>query len=306
MILVGERPERGQVPGEHLRAVAVRAAMPDVVDHRPADLLQQRQLRRVTGLGLPDQQPVAGPVEAGELQPPDVDAAQPEPGDQQDDRVVPLPARVVPVDRLEDPGDLAGIPDRGDPGLLAGAGGRDRLQAGGAGQAAGGREPQERPQPAQFLPGSLGLVARQRGDELPGDRPVGPHRRHGTISSPKVRLEPGDRLGAGPVQLAHRPVIAAQHRPVRLVLAQHLGDPEQVHIGLLQGAGPLLAEEAARSIDPRHRRIQRELLDAAGSEVPLHPPPAAPVPDERRVLVAQAPQLRLQARHQGRQSRHDS
>jgi hypothetical protein len=52
MILVGERADRRRVPHEHLRAVAVRPAVADVVDHRPADLLQQRQLHRVPGLGL--------------------------------------------------------------------------------------------------------------------------------------------------------------------------------------------------------------------------------------------------------------
>ena len=59
MVLVGERPDRGQVPQEHLRAVTVRPAMADVVDHRPADLFQQRELHPVTGLGLRHEQPVA-------------------------------------------------------------------------------------------------------------------------------------------------------------------------------------------------------------------------------------------------------
>jgi hypothetical protein len=76
---------------------------------------------------------------------------------------------------------------------------------------------------------------------------------------------------------------------VSLVFTQHLGDPEQAHISSLQSAGLLLAEEAARIIDPRHRRIQGKLLNAAGSEVRLHPAPAAPVPDHRRVLVTQTP-----------------
>jgi hypothetical protein len=51
----------------------------------------------VPGLSLAHQQLVAGPVEVGELQRPHIGAAQPEPGDQQDDRVIPLPARIVPV-----------------------------------------------------------------------------------------------------------------------------------------------------------------------------------------------------------------
>jgi hypothetical protein len=99
--------------------------------------------------------------------PPDVHAAQPEPGDQQNDRVVPLPARVVPVDRLRDPGYLAGIPYRRDPGLPGRACRRDRPQAAGIDQAFGGREPQERPHRAQFLLDRLDLVSGQRRDERP-------------------------------------------------------------------------------------------------------------------------------------------
>jgi hypothetical protein len=75
MVLVGERADRGVVAQEHLRAVADRPAMADVVDHRPADLFQQRQLHPVRGLGLYHAQPVARPVEVGELQPFDVDTA---------------------------------------------------------------------------------------------------------------------------------------------------------------------------------------------------------------------------------------
>ncbi len=75
MVLVGERADRGEVAQEHLRAVTNRSAMANVVDHCPADLFQQRQLHPVPGLGLYHEQPVARPVEVGELQPFDVDAA---------------------------------------------------------------------------------------------------------------------------------------------------------------------------------------------------------------------------------------
>lgn len=47
----------------------------------------------------------------------DVDAPQPEPGDQQDDRVVAFAARVSPVDRFQDLGHVGRIPDRPDPGM---------------------------------------------------------------------------------------------------------------------------------------------------------------------------------------------
>jgi len=40
MVLVGERPDRGGVPEEHLSAVAGRPTGADVVDDRPADLFR--------------------------------------------------------------------------------------------------------------------------------------------------------------------------------------------------------------------------------------------------------------------------
>jgi len=43
-------------------------------------------------------------------------------------------------------------------------------------------------------------------DELPGHRPVGPHRRCSAAGCAKVRLKPGGRRGARRVHLAHRPV----------------------------------------------------------------------------------------------------
>jgi hypothetical protein len=62
----------------------------------------------------------APPASVRSPQPLDVDGPQPEPGDQHDDRVVALPARVAPVDRFQDPGDVGRVPYRRDPGLLAG------------------------------------------------------------------------------------------------------------------------------------------------------------------------------------------
>jgi hypothetical protein len=43
---------------------------------------------------------------------------------------------------------------------------------------------------------------------------------------------------------------------------------------------------------------------AAGREEPHQPAPAAPIPDQRRFLVTQPPQLSVQTRHQRRQRRH--
>jgi len=96
----------------------------------------------VTGFRLREQQLVARPVEIGELQPLDVDPAQPEPGDQQDDRVIPFPARIVTVDRGQDRGDLTGIPDRRDPCLSRRAGRRYRVQTRLVDQADGSSEQQ--------------------------------------------------------------------------------------------------------------------------------------------------------------------
>ena len=252
-------------------------------------------------------------------------AAQPEPGDQQDDRVVALPARAAPVDRIQDPGHVARVPDRRDPGLLAGRHRRDRLRRGGAGQPVPGGEPQEGPQGAQLLLDGLGLVAGQRGDErpdhpgvaarqpaaraaergeLPGQRPVGPHGRGAAAGGPQVRLEPGDGSGPVPGHLADRAGVAAQHGAVSLVLAQHLGDPEQVDIGLLERAGLLLREE------PQASSTHAIATSSENSSIPravkyrCRRRHAAPVPDHRRFLVAQAHQLRVQARHQRRQSDH--
>jgi hypothetical protein len=145
VILVGERAYRGGVPQEHLRALASWTTVPNVVDDRPADVLEQRQLHPVAGLGLHHRQPVAGPVEIGEPQPFDVDAAQPEPGDQQDDRVISFAARVAPVDRLQDLGHVGRVPYRRDPRLLGRLRRRHRLQHHLLDQPVTGGEPQQRP-----------------------------------------------------------------------------------------------------------------------------------------------------------------
>ena len=328
MVLVGERADRGGMPQEHLRALACRPAVPDVVDDRPADVLEQRQLHPPAGLGLHHREPVAGPVEVGEPQPFDVDAAQPEPGDQQDDRVIAFAARVSPVDRLQEPS-LTSAGSHTD-GILAclldfAAGTASNTVA--VDQPVAGGEPQERPHGAQLLLHRLGLVAGQRGhervdhprvqasqsapraderEELPGHRAIGPDRRHGAASRLQRRLEPSQNVGLLGVQLVHASGVAAQHRPVDGEVVEHRRDPEQVHVGRLQRAGLLLVEEAARRlVDPRHRDIQRELLHATGREEPLQAAPAAPVPDHRRGLVAQPHQLGVQPGHQFGNSSHD-
>ena len=205
--------------------------------------------------------------------------------------------------------------------MLAGLHGRDRVQDGGVDKSIAGREPEERPQRAQFLLDGLELVARQGGDErldragvtighpaacvqerdeLPGHRRIGPHGRHGPVGGPQPRLESGDGVGPVPGQPADAAGVAAQDRPVDRVVAQHLRDPEQVDIGGLEGAGLLLGEEAAGLVDPHHRQVPGELLHTNGGEELLQAAPAAPIPDHRRVLVAQTHQLRVQVGHQRR------
>src|SRR5918995_68311 len=203
MVLVGERADRGGMPQEQFRALAYRPSVPDVVDDRPADVLEQRQLYLPACLGLHHRDPVAGPVEVGEPQPLDVDAAQPKPGDQQDDRVIAFAARVAPVDRMKNLPHVGRVPYRRDPGLPRRFRRRHRLQHGGLDQPVAVGEPQERPHGAQLLLHRLGLVASQRGhervdhprvqasqsapraderEEVAGHRDIGSHRRYGAAS----------------------------------------------------------------------------------------------------------------------------
>ena len=101
-------------------------------------------------------------------------------------------------------------------------------------------------------PGQAAARAGER-EELTGHRPIRPHRRCGAARRPAATPETGRQhvcLVGG--QLADGSGIAAQHRPVDREIAEHLGDPEQVHVGRFERAGLLLREEpAARPVDPR-------------------------------------------------------
>jgi hypothetical protein len=99
------------------------------------------------------------PLEIGEYQAFDVDAAQSEPGDQQDDRVVTLAARVAPVDRVQDLVHLAWVPHRWDSGLLSRGHRRDRVQYGALDKALSGSEFEKRAQRTQFLLDGLDLIS---------------------------------------------------------------------------------------------------------------------------------------------------
>jgi len=80
-------------------------------------------------------------------------------------------------------------------------------------------------------------------DEFPGHRSIRAHRGHGAVRGPKPRLEPGDRVGILPRQLVDRPAVAAQHRPMHCVIAEHLGDPEQIDVIGLERARALLLKK---------------------------------------------------------------
>ena len=101
------------------------------------------------------------------------------------------------------------------------------------------------------------------------------------------------------------PQVAAQHRPVNREVVEHRCDPEHVHVGRFQRRRPAPSQRNHRTPHrPRPSHTQRELLRAAGREIPLHTPPAAAIPDQRRRLVAQAHQLGIQRGHQLRNSSH--
>ena len=67
MVLVGERADRRGMPQKHLRAIAAWAAVADVVDDRPADVLEQRQHDPPAGLRLHHRELIARPVQISEL-----------------------------------------------------------------------------------------------------------------------------------------------------------------------------------------------------------------------------------------------
>jgi hypothetical protein len=79
--------------------------MPQMLDDGLADVAGQRQLVAPVGLAVDDDQP-RPPVEIVEPQSRDFDRAQPQPGEQEQDRIVARAGFVLAVTRGEEPLDL--------------------------------------------------------------------------------------------------------------------------------------------------------------------------------------------------------
>jgi len=91
---------------EHLRAGGLGAATPDVVDDRPADVLQQRQAERPARLVLDDRDPLRPPVQIAQLKVTQIRDPQPEPRGRQDHRVVAFTGGGLTVNHGQHPGNL--------------------------------------------------------------------------------------------------------------------------------------------------------------------------------------------------------
>ena len=91
---------------EHLRAGGFGAAVPDVVDDRPADVVQQRQAQPPARLVLDDRDRPRPPVQVAEFESTQIRDPQAEPGGHQDHRVVAFAGGGLPVDPGQQPPDL--------------------------------------------------------------------------------------------------------------------------------------------------------------------------------------------------------
>jgi hypothetical protein len=101
-----KRVERVTVLDEHLRAGRLRAAVPDVVDDRPADVVQQRQAQRPARLVLNDRDLLRPPVEVAQFEATQIRDPQAQPGGRQDHRVVAFPRGGLAIDPGQRPADL--------------------------------------------------------------------------------------------------------------------------------------------------------------------------------------------------------
>ena len=175
-----ESGERVAVFDEHLPAPRLRPAVPDVIDHRPSDVIGHRQSQRQPGLLLRQRQSLGAPVEPSQLQAAQVSDPHTEPDGQQHHRVVAFPDRGLPVDLLQDQADILSRPRV-----------RCRLAAPGI---ALRREP-----PGQVLPDLPGLV--QVAQEVSQRRTQQPGRLRGVpppmTPGPKPGQVPGLRLLEG-------------------------------------------------------------------------------------------------------------
>ncbi len=101
-----ERVERVTVLDEHLRAGRLGTAASDVVDDRPADVVQQRQAQRPARLVLDDRDLLRPPVQVAQFEAAQIRDPQAQPGGRQDHRVVAFAGGGLTVDPGQQPADL--------------------------------------------------------------------------------------------------------------------------------------------------------------------------------------------------------
>jgi hypothetical protein len=187
-VLAGQRPGRREHRGEHLAEPGGRAAVPQPVRDRGADIGRQRQ--DVVLAALAADPGLAGPpVKVVQAEPCGFPGPQPEPGQQQDDGVVPLAGRLVPVAGGQQRPDLPGLQPPGqhrDPpaGHGQGRGGHVR-----ADQSPHVAVPQERAQRAREVLAGAGRPAGRLRDDRRRDIA---RRDHGRIPARGIAgQEPG-------------------------------------------------------------------------------------------------------------------
>ena len=117
--LAGQRPGRRDHRGEHLAERGGRAAVPQPVRDRGADVGRERQDVVLAALAA-DPDLAGAPVDVVQAEPGGFPGPQPEPGQQQDDRVVPLADRLVPVAGGQQRLDRARAPGPGEASWSAG------------------------------------------------------------------------------------------------------------------------------------------------------------------------------------------
>ena len=88
----------GEVAQKHEGGITCWSTILEVLDDRPAYILQQRQAYPLRRLRLNELDVVGGPLEVLQFQVPYIARTQTQPSDKEHDRVVSLPARTTSVD----------------------------------------------------------------------------------------------------------------------------------------------------------------------------------------------------------------
>jgi hypothetical protein len=142
-----KRPNRRMHREEHAPAPALTARCFKTLDDGLADVAGQRELVALVGLAVDDDLPGA-PIEIVEPQSRDLDGAQPQPCEQEQDRVVARAGRVLAVTRGEDPVDLRSRRELRDRRHAPARDPGNRTRESGIGEASDREIAQQRPQPA--------------------------------------------------------------------------------------------------------------------------------------------------------------